>query len=159
MRLTLANRLRNMQHNEALKSFVISREAPTKRFRLDKSYSFITIKKIVATSLFAMDTNAWLQPLMKVNFKFRSRIVEKEETISESSFPLTLGAYVTQQHRRPVFEFDRLMIPKEHTGHTSAFQRHFTDLEILLEITSGYEDEPYEITVFYETTAGVTVVQ
>jgi len=134
------------------KIFELSTDKRTQTFSFDKSHSYITIKKIVISSLFGHKSAEWFSKLMLSNPFFKIKCTKSSGETLE--YPIMIASLVSPYHAQPVFEFqDDFIIPEQNMLNQSAFFKHYENGTIEL-CFSGNEDTGLKMTLLYQTTAG-----
>jgi len=134
------------------KFFELHKDKRTQTFSFDKSYSYISIKKIVIASLFGHKPDEWFSKLMQSNpyLKIKCSKVSGETL----EYPIMIASLVSPYHAQPVFEFQGdFIIPEQNMLNKSAFFAHYNSATIEL-CFSGNEDTELKMTLLYTTTPG-----
>lgn len=134
------------------KFFELNKDKRTQTFSFDKSYSYISIKKIVITSLFGHKPDEWFSKLMQSNPFLKIKCTKASGETLE--YPIMIASLVSPFHAQPVFEFqDDFIIPEQNMLNQSAFFKHYDNATIEL-CFSGNEDTELKMTLLYQTTPG-----
>lgn len=134
------------------KFFELNKDHRTQPFSFDKSYSYISIKKIVIASLFGHKPEEWFSKLMQSNPFLKIKCTKSSGETLE--YPIMIASLVSPYHAQPVFEFqDDFIIPEQNMLNQSAFFAHYDNATIEL-CFSGKEDAELKMTLLYQTTPG-----
>lgn len=122
-------------------------------FKLNYSFSYIKIKRIVITSLLGVDSSLWMNHLSSFNLIFSY----SDKRGASKTFPMNLLAYISPYHRQPVIEFPNLLIPEENVKNITSLGNYYTDLKIYIEpIGTNSIDKP-QLEIYYESSPGVVI--
>lgn len=132
--------------------FELNKNKRTQTFAFDKSYSYISIKKIAITSLFGQKADEWFSKLMQSNPFLKIKCTkESGETLE---YPIMISSLVSPFHSKPVFEFQEdFIIPEQNMLNQSAFFKHYENATMEL-CFSGNEDTELTMTLLYQATPG-----
>jgi hypothetical protein len=134
------------------KFFELNKDHRAQQISFDKSYSYISIKKIVITSLFGNKPDEWFSKLMQSNPFLKIKCAKSSGETLE--YPIMIASLVSSYHIQPIFEFqDDFIVPEQNMLNQSAFFAHYDNATIEL-CFSGSEDTELKMTLLYQTTPG-----
>ncbi|CAG0988767.1 hypothetical protein FLAV_02184 [Flavobacteriales bacterium] len=126
-------------------------------FLFQHSYSYISIKKIVISSLFGNKPDEWFSKLMQSNPYLKIKCTKSSGETLE--YPVVISSLVSPFHAQPVFEFqNNFVVPEQNMLNKSSFFLHYNNASIEL-CFNGKEDTEFKITLFYQLTPGANVEQ
>lgn len=137
------------------KYFELNKDKRTQTFSFDKSYSYISIKKIVISSLFGHKPDEWFSKLLQSNPYLKIKCTKSSGETLE--YPIMIASLVSPFHAQPVFEFqDDFIIPEQNMLNKSAFLTHYNSATIEL-CFFDKEDTELKMALLYQTTPGTDV--
>jgi hypothetical protein len=132
--------------------FELSKDKRKQEFSFDKSYSYISIKKVIVASLFGLNPNDWFAKLMQLNPYLK--ITCTKSSGEKLGYSMVIPNFVSPYHAQPVFEFQGdFIIPEQNKLNDSAFFSHFNNAIIEL-CYSDNEGADLKMTFIYQLTPG-----
>lgn len=137
------------------KFFELNEDKRSQSFSFQQSSSYISIKKLVVSSLFGMKPDEWFSKLTKSNPYLKIKC--KKQSGETLEYQIMLSSLVSPYHAQPVFEFqDNFIVPEQNMLNKSAFFLHYNHATIEL-CFHGEEDLSLKLTLFYQTTPSANV--
>lgn len=128
------------------KFFDLNNNHRTQQFSFEKHYSYISIKKIVITSLLGYKPDEWFSKLKQSNPFLKIKFTNSRGETLEYS--IVIASLVSSYHAQPVFEFqDNFIIPAQNM--LTYYNNATIDLCFF-----GDEDTDLKMTLLYQTTLG-----
>lgn len=126
---------------------------PEYKFKLEKSNSFIKVKKITVVSLLNKEFNE----IYDVLSAFNLNIICNDNRGGRLSEQLSLLAQFLPYHRQPEFTFDNFIIPEGNERNIVPMKTMFNELTLKLIPTRENGKIPQvKIIIYFEKTPGVT---
>lgn len=130
--------------------FELSNKDSKREFKFKNSYSYISIKKVVISSMYG--TNDWFNKLMALQPTLK--ITCYKTSGEKLSYEKSIAFLVTQDHAQPVFDFSGdFIVPEQNKFNQSSFIKHFTSASIEL-CSKGNVSQDVSLTIMYDQTPG-----
>lgn len=131
-------------------------ENEIQKFNFEYPFSFLSIKKIIVSSLFGKEPDEWLQEIVSKNIHLEIHLTKSDG--STLTYPIMLMSFISTMHRNPVFEFrkNEFIIPEDNLGNKSSFSPFFRQGEIRLKHKEDVEN--INLKIIYEAAPGTSLV-
>lgn len=132
--------------------FELSETRKTQVFSFKNSYSYISIKRIIISSLLGLPPDEWFSKLTELGLHLK--ITCTKNNGEKFEYPVYLQSHISPYHAQPIIEFiGNFIIPEQNKINISAFLEHFNKAVIEL----SYKDNvapKVGLTFVYEKTPG-----
>lgn len=122
----------------------------TRTFKLNRSFSYIKIKRLVITSLLGRED--WLSQLNSIDLIFNYYQTSGETKTK----PMNLMSKISIYQKQPIIDFDNLLVPEENVKNINSFGSFYNELKISIE-SNNPNNSNIEIEMFYESSPGAVL--